>query len=378
MADPRIGGPDGATCVDTTAQADQRREMFGALGSLIAPGVKGQYLDEVVAGVEYEIMDDLKLGISLQDRRFGRVIEDISTDNANTYVVSNPGEWSKADENEYLRRIAAEDDPAKKLRLEQQLEQFKGIRVFDKPRRDYDALQFTMTRRFSKRLYTQGSYTYSRTRGNYPGLVNYDDNQVLPNNSTQYDLIELLANRIGPLPQDRPHYVKLDAYYQWDLQKHGTVTTGIRFRALSGVPRNVLAAHYLYGDDQSFLLPRGSIGRSSFEHGLDVHLGYSRKLPRNMEGEFFIDLYNLYDNQGTFAVDNSYAGFVKQGATAGTGTIQAANPVSGGTYDDLIWVKTIDRDGNESAVPIGRNPNFGNTTSRYSPFNMRFGARVTF
>jgi hypothetical protein len=32
----------------------------------------------------------------------------------------------------------------------------------------------------------------------------------------------------------------------------------------------------------------------------------------------------------------------------------------------------------ESAVPIDRNPNFGNTTSRYSPFNRRLGARVTF
>jgi hypothetical protein len=52
--------------------------------------------------------------------------------------------------------------------------------------------------------------------------------------------------------------------------------------------------------------------------------------------------------------------------------------VSGGTYDDLIWVKTIDRNGNESSAPIGRNPNFGHTTQRYSPFYIRFGARLTF
>ncbi len=376
--DPRIGGPDGSACLGSTAQPDQRQEMFGALGSLIAPGVKGQYLDEVVAGVEYEVIDDLKLGISFQDRRFGRVIEDVSLDNANTYVVSNPGEWSTEDETELMAKINAEQDPDKKARLQQQLEMFRGIRIFDKPRRDYDALQFTMTRRFSKHLYTQGSYTYSRTLGNYPGLVNYDDYQVLPNNSTQYDLIELLANRKGPLPQDRPHYIKLDAYYQWDLAKYGGLTTGIRFRALSGVPRNVLGAHYLYGDDQSFLLPRGSIGRSSFEHGLDVHVGYSRKLPRNMEAEVFVDFYNVYNNQGTFAVDNSYAGFVKQGTSMGGGTIQSANPVSGGTYEDLIFVKTIDRNGAESSAPIGRNPNFGNTTARYSPFYVRFGARLTF
>jgi hypothetical protein len=239
-----------------------------------------------------------------------------------------------------------------------------------------------MTRRFSKHLYTQASYTYSRTRGNYPGLVNYDDNLVLPNNSTQYDLIELLANRLGPLPQDRPHYIKVDGYYELDLKQAGSLTTGIRFRALSGAPRNALAPHYLYGEDQSFLLPRGSIGRASFEHGLDVHVSYARKLQigkRSWGAELFTNVYNVYNNQGVAAVDNSYAGAFKQGTQAMTdGTRQNANPVSGGTYDDLIWVKTIDRNGAESSAPIGRNPNFGNTTARYTPLYVQLGARLTF
>jgi hypothetical protein len=382
MTDERIGGYNGEDCLNAPMRPDLRQEMFGANGSLVAPGVKGQYLDEVVAGVEYEVMDDLKLGVSLQNRRFGRVIEDVSLDNANTYIVANPGEWSAEEEAKFEAKIEAETDPAEKARMERHLKWFRGIRIFDKPRRDYDALQFTMTRRFSKNIYTQGSYTYSRVRGNYPGLINYDDNIVLPNNSTQYDLIELLANRLGPLPQDRPHYIKLDAYYKWDLKKAGGLTTGVRFRALSGVPRNVLAPHYLYGEDQSFLMPRGSIGRTDFEHGLDVHFSYGRKLrigKRDWEAELFSNFFNVYNNQGTFAVDNSYMGAFKQGVMNQTAsTRQNANPVSGATYEDMIWVKTIDRDGVESAVPIGRNPNFGNTTSRYAPMYVQFGARLTF
>jgi hypothetical protein len=259
---------------------------------------------------------------------------------------------------------------------------FKGIRIFDRPRRDYDALQFTLQRRFSKNIYTQASYTYSRARGNYPGLVNYDDNLTLPNNSTQYDLIELLGNRLGPLPQDRPHYIKLDGYYTFDLKKAGQVTTGIRFRALSGQPRNALAPHYLYGEDQSFLLPRGTIGRADFEHGLDVHGSYARNLriaKRDWTGELFVNLYNIYNNQGTAEVDNTYMGAYKQGtANMNDSTRQSANPVSGGTYEDLIWVKTIDRTGTETSTPIGRSPNFGNVVSRYGPFFVQFGARLTF
>jgi hypothetical protein len=380
MTDPAIGGPDANGCTTTTNAPDLRQQLFGLNGSLVAPGLKGQYIDEIVAGTEYEFLDDFKLGLSIQTRGFGRVIEDISTDGANTYVVANPGTFPKDEEAKLQRQIDAMPEGEERDRLEKQLEMFRGIRVFDKPRRDYTALQLTMSRRFKNKLYVQASYTFSRTSGNYPGLISYDDNVILPNNSTQYDLIELLANRIGPLPQDRPHYIKLDGYYTVDRgPKVGAFTFGARFRALSGVPENALGAHYLYGDNQSFLLPRGTIGRADFEHGLDLHVGYSRPLRRNMKVEVFFDIYNIYDNQGTFGVDNTYADAVKQSnpGQAG-GTLQNANPVSGGSYDDLIWLKTIDVDGNETPTPIGRNPNFLNTVSRYGPAYGRLGARLTF
>src|SRR6185369_13619968 len=126
--------------------------------------------------------------------------------------IGNPGEWSSEEEAAFQQRIDRTDDPALKQRLMNQLKLFQGIRIFDKPRRDYNALQFTLTRRFSKKLYVQGSYTYSRTEGNYPGLISYDNGQIDPNISSQFDLVELTSNHVGPLPQDRPHYIKLDGY----------------------------------------------------------------------------------------------------------------------------------------------------------------------
>jgi hypothetical protein len=254
-------------------------------------------------------------------------------------------------------------------RIAGQLEQYKGIRIFDKPSRNYNSLQFTVTRRFSKHLYLQGSYTYSRTQGNYPGLFSANNGQVDPNISSQYDLIELLANRNGPLQTDRPHYIKIDGYYTFDLKKAGSLTIGGRFRALSGTARDALAGHYLYGPDESFLLPRGSIGRNPFEHGLDMHFGYGRNLPKGMKIEVFSDIYNIYNRQGTAGVDDTYA-FNFRG--------NAANPVVGGTYEDLVWVKTVAPDGTEQNIPISRNPNFGNTNVRYAPLSVQFGMRLTF
>ena len=371
-ADPTIGGPNGKGCIATEKAASQE-QLFGAGGTFIAPGLQAQYLDEIIGGFEYEILDDLKIGVSYQNRRLGRVIEDLSVDGANSYIITNPGEFPTDEENKLVQQIMRTDDPAAKQRLQGLLNNYVKIRNFDPPSRAYNALQFTLTRRFSKKLYVQASYTYSKTEGNYPGLISYDNGQVDPNISSQYDLIELLANHYGPLPQDRPHYIKLDGYYTFDFGKKGQLTTGIRLRALSGIPENALGAHYLYGPDESFLLPRGELGRTDFEHGLDIHVGYGKNLSKNMNLELFFDIYNVYDRQGTFYVDNTYAPSGKL-----NGGLQNADPISGGTYQDLIWLKTFDRSGGETSEPIGRNPNFHNTTARYSPAYGRIGLRLTF
>ncbi|MGN6108070.1 MAG: TonB-dependent receptor domain-containing protein, partial [Kofleriaceae bacterium] len=376
MADPRIGSGNGENCL-TLPRADAE-ELIGASGTLVAPGIKSQYMDEVIAGFEYELFDDLKIGVSYQNRRLGRIIEDVSTDGADTYIIANPGEWSADEEKKLMDRIERTDDMATRARLEKQLQLFRGIRMFDKPRRDYNALQFTVSRRFSKSLYVQGSYTYSKTQGNYGGLYSADNGQVDPNISSQYDLIELLANRIGPLPQDRPHYIKLDGYYTFDLKKAGELTLGARIRALSGIPVNALAGHYLYGANESFLLPRGQLGRTNFDHGVDLHVGYGRNLGKKMKFEVFFDIYNMYNRQGEAGVDDTYAPYFKLAGPGGGGAQQNANPVSGGTYEDLIFVKTIDDVGTETSTPIGRNPNFRNTTSRYAPAYGRVGVRLSF
>ena len=355
------GSPSGVNCPNTGAG-----DIIGINGTLVAPGIKPQYMDERILGVEYELMEDLKIGIAYQNRALGRVIEDVSTDGADTYVIANPGEWSAEEEAKLDARIMAEDDPAERARLERLMRQFKGIRLFDSPTRRYDALQFTVTRRFSKALYMQGSYTFSKTQGNFPGLISYDNGQVDPNISSQYDLIELLANRYGPLPQDRPHYIKLDGYYQFDLKQAGQLTTGVRLRALSGIPRQALARHHLYGPNESFLLPRGTIGRSQFESGVDLHVGYARKLRGTMELEVYADMFNVFNDQGVADVSDAYT------------SRSPSNPIVGGSYEDLIWAKQNTSSGAETPDPIARNPNFGNTTGRYAPLSMTFGARLNF
>lgn len=369
--DMTIGAPTGPSCAESGDPAALGVDVFGGSGVLVAPGLKPQYLDEYIVGSEYELMEDLKVGVALQRRAMGRVIEDVSVDSAQTYILANPGEFPEEEEERLRGEIAdlmAAGDVAGANRLQGQLDQYIGIRDFDTPRRDYNAVQLTSQKRFSKNFFMQGSYTYARTLGNYPGLFSADNGQVDPNITSQYDLIELLANRDGPLPQDRPHQFIMDGYYTFDFDKAGELTTGASLRAASGTVRDALSRHYLYGPDEAFLLPRGELGRNDFDWELSSHIGYGREIGRGMKLEFFTDLFNLktlFAKERIFSVDETY-------------TFDEANPVVGGEYEDLIWVKDMTTGGQETSTPIRRNRNFLNTAGRYSPFFMRLGARLTF
>jgi hypothetical protein len=354
---------DGPSCLDGGTPSSA---WVGGVGNLVAPGTKGQFMDEITAGVEYELIQDLKVGLSYHDRWMGRVIEDVSPDNGNTYVLANPGEWSADEEAKLEAQIEATMDADERASLEHLLDIYRGIRTFDTPTRRYQALQATASSRIGERLFVQGSYTYSKASGNFPGL--YTPNSfVAPNITGQYDLIELVANRDGLAPQDRSHSFKVDAFYVWSLgARGGELVTGTRFRAQSGTPIDAVAGSVAYGPDESFVLPRGTMGRTEMDLSTDVHLGYSRQLGRGMAIEVFADIFNLINRQSETFADSTY-------------TFNAINPIVGGSYDDLIWSKTVDVDtGLENGTSPEVNRNFRNTKSRTDPIMGRLGARLTF
>ncbi len=370
-ADPNLGGtPSGNGCLASGAAPADGDRLTGA-GVLVATGIEAQYLDEAILGVEYEVLEDLKVGVSLKNRKLGRVLEDLSTDNANTYVLANPGSWPQEEEDKLLKKIANETDPAELSRLNNQLTQFRGIRDFDDPRRDYNALEITASKRFSRKFAGRASYTYSRTEGNYQGLFSSNNGQVDPNITSLFDLPELMANRDGLLPQDRPHSFKIDGYYVFDFKEVGSLTTGLGFVALSGTPKSATAAHYLYGRNETMLLERGVMGRNEFEYDANIHVGFKRDLGKGMTLEGYMDFFNIaaFDflkGQTPFSVYNEYTRF-------------NVNPVVGGSYEDLVYLKELDvGNGAETGEAVSRNRFFGTVRNRYRAPWMQLGARLRF
>jgi hypothetical protein len=329
--------------------------------SMVEPGLRSQYTDDFVAGVELEVIRDVVVGVAYQHRRMGDVIEDVSTDGASTYVIANPGRFDAAEEAKLEREIAAAaGEPLRREELVARLEMFRRIRRFDRPRRDYHAVQLTARRRISAHLFAMASYTWSRLDGNYPGLYSPDNGQLDPNITSQYDLVELLANRDGPLPGDLRHNFKLDGLYMFELGAAGAITTALRLRAASGRPIDVLGAHDVYGPDESFILPRGAGGRTDFVTGLDLALHWERALGKKARLTLSLEIFNVLNQQPEVAADETY-------------TTSFVNPIVGGGPEDLPFLKESGT-GNIAQPEL----NFANTSQRAAPLSARLGARVDF
>jgi hypothetical protein len=322
--------------------------------------------------VQYDVGWDVVIGAFYTYRKLGNVVEDISVDGGNTYFIANPGSEPSPDsvrqlESDYQAALAAAQaspaDPqlsaAAQLALSR-LQVYKAAVLFPKPQRDYHALTLTVNKRFSNRFALLGSYTFSRLIGNYPGPFSPYVNQLDPNISSQYDIIDLTANRSGPLNNDRPHNIKLTGYYVQPLQRiGGTLTIGLTFTGISGRPIQVLGAHPAYGGRQTLILPNGAGGRTPFISQLDLHVGYEQKLGRKVRLSVFADVVNLLNLQQITNIDEEY-------------TFSFVSPIVYGTPQDLKHLRTLD------GAPLVVNSNYGQPTAYQTPLYLRFGARMSF
>ncbi|WP_437554965.1 TonB-dependent receptor [Sorangium sp. So ce367] len=310
---------------------------FGGGKAPVDPDIEPQSSDELVLGGEYEILPNGRIGAMYTKRWMNNVIEDMSRDEANTYFLGNPG---------------------------------KGIaKDFPEARRDYDALTLYFNKTFSDLWLAQVSYTLSYLRGNYPGLFKPETDQLDPNINTEFDLASLLVNRDGALPGDNTHEIKIYGAKAIELPKGMVLDLGLTYRSRSGAPIDTWGAHYLYGPDETFVLPRGEGGRLPWIHNIDGHIGYSVKLAKDSELTVTMDVFNLFNFQETVQVDQRY-------------TAEYVDPCVGGTKEDLnpssgpTCVKNHNT--GEPLDPKAVNPNYGEPTQFQTPRQFRFGARVTF
>jgi outer membrane receptor protein involved in Fe transport len=285
---------------------------FGNLGATSTPidaGLRPQTVDEYTAGFEYEVVKDLAIGFRGIYRAQGNVIEDGSFDDGNTYFIFNPGRRGSGETTEDSACLGVGGAPS--------------AQCFGHARRYYRALEFSATKRFTNNYQFIASYVFSSLTGNYEGLFRNDNGQSDPNITSLFDLVSLLANGYGRLPNDRPHQFKLDGSHRWPFK----LLTGASFRAQSGIPFNALTPHEVYGNNEGFGVQRGtaivpavtatapgfpntvdSIGstRTPMTWNLDLNAYYPIQFGENRQLRLQVDWFNVFNNQRAIRLDETF------------------------------------------------------------------------
>jgi outer membrane receptor protein involved in Fe transport len=282
---------------------------------LIDPNVKSSYVDESVAGFEYEAVPGLNVGVRYIHRDIPRVLEDVQPfpivagdlgiPGAATvdYTLTNPGPDT----------LTVTDLGA----------------TFEKPTHNYDAVEVTADKRFAKGWALQASYRYSRLRGTFEGFFNDNNGQSDPGITSQFDFptndpsytaigVPLFGYRgdvrflgalgEGPLPLDRTHQVKLYGNYAFKVGIN--VGAGVLFS--SGKPLTPLAAHPVYGNSGE--IPEGPRGsgfetidgfqtRTPFEYDTNLHGDYAVPLGHGQRIMVMADVFNLFNQQTALDYD---------------------------------------------------------------------------
>jgi hypothetical protein len=271
----------------------------------VDPDIKPMYQDSINGGVEYQFNQNSVFGVHYIHNDLKQTIEDIGAvvNGDEVYVIGNPG-----------RGIG-------------QFADISGLTPdfeLPKPKRTYDALELTFSRRFSNRWFASASYTLSRLYGNYAGLASSDEitTPTTGTSSTQaqqqtgnvarqggnanraWDLDELMWDSrgnldvLGRLATDRPHVVKLYGSYQFPF---GTQVGG-NFYGGSGTPIST----YVVTTNQIpvFVNGRGDMGRTPFLNRTDLLVSHELNLMANKRIRLELNILNLFNQKTTTHIFN--------------------------------------------------------------------------
>src|SRR5439155_11024985 len=196
-------------------------------------------------------------------RNIARVLEDVANVPMVAYDLGVPGVSSV----EYILTNPSSSTPIFPAAA------FLGAK-FDDPSHVYNAVEFTLNRRFANNWSALASYRWSRLRGNFEGFYREDNGQSDPGITSLYDFptndpsytaigvpqfgfqgdIRFLG-QTGILPLDQPHAIKLFGNYEFPMG----LSVGVGFNSGSGRPLTPLAANPVYANGGEIpTTPRGS------------------------------------------------------------------------------------------------------------------------
>lgn len=270
----------------------------------VDPNIKPMSTDFYNGGVEYQFAAGTVFKANYVGNHLVRTIEDMGTlvNGDEVYQYVNPGEG-----------IAVKFNSA-------------GLTptgfATPKPKRNYDAVELSVSRSFGRAFYGQASYVVSRLYGNYAGLANTDEittpTSGVSSSTTQqsggsiarpgsaasraWDLDEILFDAKGNITEgrlatDRPNVFKVFGNYtqNWGKKSMGSTDLGVFFFAQNGTP--VTTSVETVNQVQTYVNGRGDLGRTPFFTQTNLVVGHSFKVAEGKALRFEFNMINLFNKK---------------------------------------------------------------------------------
>jgi hypothetical protein len=273
--------------------------------------------DEVVLGATYRANDLWTLGLSYTNRSLKRISEDSDFNDAIiAYLDTNGLDSSQyvGGSSYYVWNVGDHDAT---IRLKQVLTGETEQRVitltadqlghYHDPKRSYSALVFDFKRAFDGKWGLQGSYTLSKSYGNYEGTVKSDvgnSQQTDAGSTIAFDSPGFEDYGTGLLPNDRTHTLKVWGSYALTssllVGANVLIQSAPVFGCLGVHPTDAYAAsygaysHYCDGVPA----PQGKALKGDWTKNIDVSMRYTVPDQYAMGGKLILraDIFNLFDS----------------------------------------------------------------------------------
>lgn len=333
--DPVTGAPTGLTPSSDLSYLNNEFGMGKDPRTIASKNLDPQYQDEYILGFQKQITDnfaggvraiyrDLKRGID--DQCDYRVLVEWAEENGYEYNDYNPA-FTYC----HIYNPGSDLDIQIDVDGDGTLENvfIPADKIGPKAKRTYKAIEVFAEGQLTDRFFLQGSYTWSKNKGNAEGGVKSDIGQDDTGVTQDFDYPELMVGADGYLPNDRRHTLKLFGNYEFNEQW----SMGANFLYQSGRPINCFG---VYADDPvgylnsyfscdapgeeggTTIVPRGTAGRTPDIYNLDLNVAWR---PAFADGRLALkmDVFNVFNRQKALAVDES-------------GEDSTGNPLQGVTY----------------------------------------------
>jgi hypothetical protein len=336
--------------------APRPQALNGGSVTPVDPDLKGQYIDEWLAGFEYDIGRNLVVGAKYGHRKLGRVIEDFLIPSEGEYFIANPGTG-----------------------IGKEMGFYDGVHTAPAPKaeRTNNSFEVNARKRFANNWQFLASAVFSKLEGNYDGTYQVSTGQLDPNINSAFDYADFLVNADGKLSNDRVMALKFDGSYEVSKGALTGMNLGLSTHIYSGLPLNAYGYSFAYQNWEYYLAPRGSVGRGPKDWETDLQLRYPIRFTTGSTTKRLVlqaDIFNLFNRQAIIQYDERY-NLAEHGECAGIPAANCNGDNGIATTGDNLTPSFKISDPRATAP----NPDYLKKGILFTqPFSLRFGVRFEF